>query len=168
LPDTPSITIQVDPFRLWLELQLKLQQTVFTDPRTYSEDPEARATFVLWNAFAACDEIHEAMQEIGWKPWATSRHLNDAAFISEIVDALHFIGNMVLAAAEHLDETPEELAAKMWAAYQNKAAKNIQRQLEGYDGASDKCPICHRELQVVSTDSGIRELFCPDHGRIEI
>lgn len=153
-----------NPFQTWLELQLKLQQEVFVDPR-HIEDEEMRSEFLLWNAFAATDEIHEAMQEVGWKPWATSRHLNNAAFIGEIVDALHFIGNMILTAAESRDETPESLASKVWSEYQNKVQKNIQRQLWGYDGVSDKCPKCHRELvrryDVIGTYIG-----CLEHGRV--
>ena len=136
-----------NPFQAWLELQLELQVEAFhADPRFLSDSPEDRAQFVLWNAFAATDEIHEAMQEIGWKPWASSRHLNSEEFLGELVDALHFIGNMILAAAVNQHETPETLARILWSKYQDKVQINIDRQLVGYDGVKNKCPICRREL----------------------
>jgi hypothetical protein len=127
-----DLVLELNPFHAWLALQLELQKQVFRDPR--GMEPEDRANFMIWNAFAAEDELHEAMQEVGWKPWATSRHLHDTAFIKEIVDALHFIGNMILAAAESSHQTPEQLAVRVWTEYQNKVQVNIQRQLDGYDG----------------------------------
>ena len=144
-----------NPFEAWLELQLKLQVKAFgNDPR--SLDPEARAGFLVWNAFAAEDEIHEAMQEVGWKPWASSRHINNAAFLDELVDALHFIGNMILAAAIEEKTPPWELAEVIWNKYQAKVQVNIDRQREGYDGVKNKCPICKRELK------GLQ--WCLEHG----
>jgi len=159
-----------NPFHQWLELTLTLQREAFSqDPRQIGQDEELRAEYVLWNAFAACDEIHEAMQEVGWKPWATSRHMNNDAFLGEIVDALHFVGNMILAAAERRDESPYSLATKVWAIYQTKADVNLQRQLEGYDGVKTKCPNCHRELVKRTSDNDPVTVYeCPEHGVISI
>lgn len=147
-----------NPFEAWLNLQLMLQQEVFVDPRIFADDEEGRADFMTWNHSAAIIELGEAMQEVGWKPWATSRHLNSEEFLGEIVDALHFIGNMVLAAAINRHELPETLAKMLWMKYQEKVDKNIQRQLLGYDGVSTKCPICKREM----TDN-----LCPQHGYVQ-
>ena len=156
-----------NPFSAWLELQLELQRDVFVDPRIFSEDEEGRADFLIWNAFAATDELHEAMQEVGWKPWASSRHLNSEEFLEEIVDALHFIGNMVLAASINRHEDPKVLAVMLWQKYQQKAEKNMQRQLLGYDGVTGKCPVCKREMLEIYNDSGVVAYNCPQHGRVE-
>jgi hypothetical protein len=123
-----------NPFSEWLELQLELQRDVFDDPRVIAEDDQWRSSFMLWNAWAATDEIHEAMREVGWKPWATSRHLNSEAFIEELADAMHFIGNLTLACAINRHEDPKTLALMLWSKYQDKVEENIRRQREGYDG----------------------------------
>jgi dUTPase len=154
------------PFAAWIELQLELQRDAFVDPRTLWDRPEERSAFILWNAFAACDEIHEAMQECGWKPWATSRHLNTEEFLEELVDALHFIANMVLAAAINQHEDPKVLAKILWLKYQAKVEKNLQRQLEGYDGVQGKCPACKRQTYEIRDDSGVVTEMCRIHGRI--
>jgi hypothetical protein len=135
----------IGPFEEWLKLQLQLQ--VYT----YQQDPRELegkdcTDFLMWNAFAATDELHEAMQEIGWKPWASSRHVNSELFLEEVVDALHFIGNMVLAAAMDRRETPEQLAKILWVMYTKKLKINADRQVQGYDGLKGKCPTCRRVL----------------------
>lgn len=85
---------------------------------------------------AQTDEMHEMLGEIGWKPWATSRHINRDAAVSEMVDEFHFFMNRLLALG--VDE--EELTRLYYA----KHGKNAKRQREGYDGVSTKCPECHR------------------------
>jgi hypothetical protein len=148
-------TAESNPFEAWLKLQLELQCTSFVDPRTLTA--EERATFLTWNAFAAEDEIHEAMQEVGWKPWATSRHMNTAEFLGEIVDALHFLGNMILTASINQHEDPKVLAQMLWSGYQAKVQVNMERQQNEYDGVSTKCPICKREMKGDPA-------YCSEHG----
>lgn len=97
---------------------------------------EERVLFAKDQALALLDEVHEALGEIGWKPWATSRHMNRDAFVSELVDAWHFLMNLLLAARV----TPEEFYRK----YKAKNIKNALRQYKGYDGVTDKCPSCKR------------------------
>jgi len=144
-----------NPFESWLRLQLQLQINAYdADPRAL--EGEDRTGFLLWNAYAATDEIHEALDEVGWKPWASSRHVYEDRMLGEIVDALHFVGNMVLAAAGESKESPEQLAAKLWKMYQAKAGVNLQRQEEGYTGLK-KCPQCHRDTP---------DNVCPEHGRV--
>jgi dUTPase len=155
-----------NPFSEWLELQLELQRDAFIDPRTLWDQEEERSRFLLWNAFAACDEVHEAMQEVGWKPWASSRHLNNESFLEELVDALHFLANMVLAAAINEHEDPKVLAKILWLKYQAKVEKNIQRQLEGYDGVQGKCPVCKRETYQLGDGSGVVVEMCRIHGKV--
>src|ERR1035437_7080774 len=143
-----------NPFEAWLHLQRKLQITAFdVDPVALVGD--ARAQYATWNAYALVHELSETMDEIGWKPWATSRHLNREAFIGEVVDVLHFVGNLLLLAAENEDSSLEQfgrvinvskLADDVWERYCMKHEKNIRRQHEGYDGVEGKCTKCGREL----------------------
>ena len=109
----------------------------------YGKDPselvgEERVMFIKNMSLALLDEIHEALAEVGWKPWATSRHVNEEAFKGELVDAWHFFMNLMLAA--HMD--PFELMEK----YMAKRQKNKDRQEAGYDGVSGKCMGCRRAL----------------------
>lgn len=87
---------------------------------------------------AITDELHEALAEMGWKPWASSRHFNEQAVKGELVDAFHFFINMCMLAGVSADDLIE--------GYVNKSGKNIARQEAGYDGVSTKCPACHRAL----------------------
>lgn len=82
------------------------------------------------------DEMHELLGEIGWKPWATSRHINRDAAVSELVDAWHFMMNFMLVLGVDASEL-EEL-------YYQKRQKNIDRKNAAYDGVSTKCPLCKR------------------------
>lgn len=101
-------------------------------------DGDARADFIRWNAYALEDEIHEATAETGWKPWASSRHINHEQYKNELVDALHFFVNLCLVGGITADE--------LFIGYLAKRNKNERRQLEGYTGVKEKCPGCHRDL----------------------
>lgn len=139
--------MSIDRLDTMLQMQLDLQtQHMGGDPRNLAmeQGADAWADFMRWNAFALTDEIHEAMQEVGWKPWATTRHLNGEAFMKEMVDAWHFFMNMLLAASP--GRTPEEIMTEFFERYYDKNSINAQRQIDGYDGLKDKCNICHREL----------------------
>lgn len=138
------------------DLQLKMKP-VGRDPSQLSD--EDRAVFITWNAYALEDEIHEATSEVGWKPWATSRHVNREAYLKELVDAFHFFMNLMLV----VDITAEEFAE----AYHAKRKVNAQRQLDDYDGVSTKCPGCHREKSEAGAPTRIQHagggftLSCP-------
>lgn len=93
------------------------------------------------NVLALTDELHEALNEVGWKPWATSRHVNERAFQGEIVDALHFLINLYVLGGG----TPDTLYDQ----YREKNDKNRKRQQAGYDGIQGKCPGCKRALDDV-------------------
>lgn len=96
---------------------------------------DERIAFISWNAFALDDEIHEAMGEIGWKPWATSKHINRDAYCNELIDTWHFLMNMALV----VGMTADEFSGR----YFKKLELNVKRQREGYDGRN-KCPKCKR------------------------
>ncbi len=135
-------------------MQRELQIDAFDlDPAALTGD--ARAQFATWNAWALVDELKEAMDEVGWKPWASSRHFNRELFINEIVDVLHFVGNLLLLASQNPASTLAEygtvvnvhvLADTVWKQYQLKHDENLRRQREGYTGTIEKCGKCGREL----------------------
>ena len=126
--------------------QLRLQTESFgVDPTMlYGEE---RRRFIVDMMMALQDELHEALAECGWKPWASSKHLNEDAFISELVDALHFLVNLFLVAGADAEDVVR--------VYEAKANKNAVRQASGYDGVSGKCQVCKRALDdsaVLCTD----------------
>ena len=100
--------------------------------------PEERHAFFLWNCFAFDDEVHEAGAEISWKPWASGQFFNRDAYIGELVDAFHFFLNLLLIANVPWDEFIR--------LYDEKRRRNLERQVVGYDGKSNKCPNCKRDL----------------------
>ena len=122
-----------DALQAQLELQIK---SYGQDPRDFTD--QQKMHWILVNAYALEDEINEATAEVGWKPWAISNHINRDAYKGELVDALHFFLNLMLAA----DISAEEL----FKGYQLKREKNAKRQADGYDGVSTKCPGCRRAL----------------------
>lgn len=124
-------------FRDALAAQIELQKNAYKKDIT-KLDPEERAEFIRWNVLALEDELHEALAETGWKPWATSRHLNREAYKGELVDAFHFFMNLMALGDIDADEVLE--------GYQVKHLKNAKRQEEGYDGVSSKCPECKAAL----------------------
>lgn len=136
-------------FSLMLEMQHQLQIRSMKDGDPMSLTGDDRALFLVWNNWALADEMHEAMAEIGWKPWAKSRHLNADAALKEMIDGFHFFMNILLVIAGEKGWTVERLAEEFTAAYMSKNAVNAQRQLDGYDGVSTKCGYCHRELTEV-------------------
>jgi dimeric dUTPase (all-alpha-NTP-PPase superfamily) len=109
------------------------RQSYNTDPRNLSD--QERAEWIRWNVLALTDELHEALNEVGWKPWATSRHLNRDAYKGELVDAFHFFINLCLVAEISADEIIES--------YFRKRERNAARQVNGYTGLN-KCPGCRR------------------------
>jgi hypothetical protein len=99
---------------------------------------EMRIIYMKDMVLALVDELHEFLGEIGWKPWATSRHINEAAAQGELVDAFHFFLNLCLA----VNMTADGLHEK----YVQKRTVNVVRQEEGYDGVEGKCPGCKRDF----------------------
>lgn len=106
------------------ELQARLQRERFRDPSRLNR--EEAIEFIRWNVLALQDELHEALQEVGWKPWASSCHINRDEFIGELVDAIHFLVNLFLVVGATADEVAER--------YAKKNHKNHLRQERGYTG----------------------------------
>lgn len=123
------------------ERQLELQKKSFgVNPAALND--EDRRQFIVDMMLALQDELHEALNETGWKPWATSRHLNRQAFGNELVDALHFLVNLFIVNGWN--------AENVASAYFAKAEKNALRQELGYDGVAQKCSSCGRALDDVA------------------
>lgn len=121
------------------DLQLKLGND------TASMTPEEKIEFIRLNVLACVDELHEALGETGWKPWASSRHINEGAFFGELRDAWQFLTNMMLCVFPE----PDELAKHFASSLTDKLAVNHRRADGGYDGVNTKCQHCGRALEDV-------------------
>lgn len=100
-----------------------------------------RIQFIKEMQQALVAESVEALDEVGWKSWATSRHINREAYVGELVDVLHFWVNMLIA----LGDDPADIATEVFNGYLAKRQRNIERQRDGYDGVSSKCFGCGRD-----------------------
>lgn len=118
-----------------LELQRDLQVKSFgLDPAELFDDEE-RIEFIRWNFLALFNEINEALQEIGWKPWAISRHVREDEVLDELVDAWHFFMNILWATyGQHVLGDAGALADAFTERYLRKREVNAQRQRDGYTG----------------------------------
>lgn len=133
----------VQMFNAQRDLQIKAYGK---DPSTIV-DPEEQVQFIKDMVLAASDELHEFLGEIGWKPWATSRHINTEDAKGELVDLWHFFMNLMLA----IGMTPLDL----FEGYMEKRGRNIKRQADGYDGVAGKCQSCGRALDDLAKKRGI-------------
>lgn len=118
------------------EMQGDLQRNAYGAHPADMPTTKDKTQFVKDMVLALEDELHEALFEVSWKPWAKGEHFRKEAFRSELIDAWHFFMNLCLVA----DMTPEMLYQE----YMKKHKKNAQRQAEGYDAQSTKCPKCTR------------------------
>jgi hypothetical protein len=100
--------------------------------------PEERVGYLKDQILALLDESHEALNEIGWKPWASSRHINRDEFAGELADILCFLINLALGVGLTADD--------FYRLHQEKALRNIKRQEAKYDGVTGKCPGCKRAI----------------------
>lgn len=128
-----------------LERMLELQSQLQTE--TYGHNfqrmlPADRVQYIKESKLALQAELQEALDETGWKSWATSRHVNRDAYFGELVDAFHFFMNMLLV----LGDDPRDVASELFTRYCLKNRVNAERQEAGYDGVSTKCPSCKRAL----------------------
>lgn len=130
------VTVLVDPmFSGLYVLQRDFQARLLGDLPADLGGTE-RMAYVREQAYALCDEVHEATAETGWKSWAASNHINRDAYMGELADVFIFLMNLMLVG----DITPTDL---MMVA-RRKIAKNNKRQDDGYDGVTTKCPRCKR------------------------
>jgi len=126
-----------DRLAIMLNMQSELQEKSYGQRIEELEGTERIQMFKEMYV-ALVDELHEALGEMGWKAWATSKHFNEPAVQGELIDAWHFFMNLLILSG--LD--PEVMFEK----YMAKHRKNQQRQEAGYDGVSTKCRGCGRAL----------------------
>jgi hypothetical protein len=128
----------------WLYEQEKYQQETYgVDFTEFDDDPDKLTAYTTMNLNAAFLELAEAQAETPWKPWAQVDkdevwNRNRDRFVGEVVDVLFFLANALVA----VGCTDQELAER----YAEKMTINRNRQVDGYDGFSSKCPSCHRAL----------------------
>lgn len=133
----------------WLMRTQVLQREAFgVDPSKLVG--KEREEYIRWNVIALMDELSEALHEVSWKPWASAEFFNRDQFIGELVDAAHFLGNLAVVAGC----TDAEWATR----YSAKQQKNRDRQRDGYDGVSGKCPGCKRDLTEVPSGHRIIDM----------
>lgn len=119
---------------IMLSAQADVQRTLGNDLANMAD--ENRMRYMTEMAFSLCDEVHEAMGEVGWKSWAKSNHINAEEFMGEMTDAWLFFMNLMLAAGM----TAEDLILRT----AKKQDNTLARFFGGYDGKSTKCPKCQR------------------------
>jgi hypothetical protein len=131
-----QVSIKISAWR-WLASTRRLQVEAYHDD-VWPKTGDVLADSVTMNSTALLVELGEALQEVGWKSWASPRGwVNRDAYIGELVDVGHFLANLLVAVG--CDDAEWETR------YVAKQALNLKRQLEGYDGVSTKCPGCHRD-----------------------
>lgn len=123
----------VDRLTRLFEMQGTLQNEFGHDFNTMGD--EALTDYISMNVLALTDELHEALANLRWKPWAKGGpgFRDRDKYAGEIADAMHFLLNLCLAARM----TPDELMDR----YVGKNKVNHQRISRGYDG-TDKCDAC--------------------------
>jgi len=145
----PPVNATEDRLATIMRMQREFQEVVLGHGDLSAMDPKARADYFRTQSLSLVFELGEASNEIAWKPWATSEHFNREAFMSEMIDGLHFWINLALLGGM----TPEDV----YRGYIKKQAVNRARQREGYDGVTGKCPSCRRSYD----DTGV--LCTPTH-----
>lgn len=140
----------IDLLTQMMDEQLKLQLESYGGEHPSDGSEEQRIEFIRWNTLALTDELHEALAEVGWKPWASNRDINREAYVGELVDAWHFLMNLLLV----VEVTPDEFYRR----YMEKRYRNAKRQREGYDGIVGKCPSCKRALDDDGVDCQTEEV----------
>lgn len=114
-----------------LHAQDQLQRVVGYDRR--EEDVVGRVIHITDMILACTDELHELLNETGWKPWARMRFLKQQEAREEWIDAWHFMMNIAL----DLD-MDEPMIVEM---YYAKHRENLRRQRAGYEHSERQEPV---------------------------
>lgn len=93
----------------------------------------ARVFYIKDMILALEDELHEVLNETGWKPWARKRFLNQQKAREEFIDAWHFMLNLALVL-----EMDEPMISSM---YYAKWGENRRRQAAGYEHSERQEPV---------------------------
>lgn len=155
----------MNPLANMMHAQLKVQAIINpkVPPINKLNNTEDRLEQIRYNYIALVQELSEAMDECGWKSWATSKHINEDKMFAELRDVWQFLTNLMFLATQL---TPDELALRLETELYTKHAINVERAQRGYDGVAGKCPGCKRALDEVTLkdvqrENGTTELvFC--------
>ncbi len=114
------------PIPNWLEETEILQVESFGfDFEDLRQNPDELADYLAMMHLAAIDELSESLAEVAWKPWSKKRgEYNKERVVDELVDVLHFVGNIAVALEISDDEVKES--------YQNKMRINRERMATNY------------------------------------
>lgn len=118
----------------WLESTRQLQTETYgydlfelSLGSRFGASPErvaALAKHLEWNLLAAYQELGEVGIEFSWKPWAVDKpFVNRRRVIDEVVDQMHFLGNILVS----MGVSDVEFEG----AYRQKQDKNRRRQASG-------------------------------------
>jgi hypothetical protein len=107
--------------------QEDIQGLVFDHQFRRMSDPE-KIVFVKEMVLAITHELHEALDETGWKAWSTSRHFHKDLYLRELVDVQLMLINLFLVTGVRGSELSFVIADLM----SIKQQLNIQRQESGY------------------------------------
>lgn len=141
--------------QIMLDLQREFQEKLNGYPLETQTEEQRIANFKI-SHYALMAELYEAVNEMGWKEWATSRHVNRNEVVKELVDAWHFFMNLLL----HMGVDADELLKR----YTDKLMINMERQRVGYDGVKEKCSNCQRALD----DIELKEVIAQSTQRVDI
>ena len=115
----------------WLASTVTLQRDAFGIERTGNESAGEVAASLKDNVLAAFAELGEILREFHWKYWSHAEpFVNRDKVIGEVVDAQHFLANILVAVG--CDDEEYE------AAYKHKQLINFQRQRDKYVAAQGK------------------------------
>lgn len=142
-------------FQTIMDLQAILQKGYNKGVPLEEMPEEEKPIFIKDMVISLEDELHELLREVGWKPWASSRHVNRDAAVGELVDAFHFFMNLCLVLG--VDEQ------ELFTGYLQKNKINQSRQASGYDGVSTKCPKCKLALDDPATKCNPFYDYCMDN-----
>ena len=123
-------------FKELLDRQRDIQRVFLNGPTPVELPPDRKMAFLMETGLALIKEMGEALDETGWKPWASSNHINSDAYRGELADVFIFLMNAMLIDGMTTDE--------LWRLVEAKQQINLDRQRNGYDGVSTKCPGCKR------------------------
>lgn len=136
---TAQHNIMIDPAFVRLLARQREIQRIYLDGQTPIElDQDRKMAFLMETGTALMCEVTEALNETGWKPWASSNHINRDAYREELADIYIFLMNLMLID----DMTAMDLARLV----NDKQDKNVKRQVDGYTGVKEKCPNCKAAL----------------------
>ena len=115
----------------WLSSTVELQRDAYGLEWTGDEPAGQVASSLKDNVLAAFAELGEILREFHWKYWSHAEpFVNRDRVIGEVVDAQHFLANILVAVG--CDDEEYE------AAYKHKQLINFQRQRDKYVAAQGK------------------------------